>query len=122
MSEFVVRTKAKDRHTDEFVVELPHQCGAWVVAWEDSKESAAASLRTFIEEATAALAELENLQPCQHEWRFERDDVGNSGVRHLLYCTKCKDFVWDLVTPMSPEEAQEERRFRIHGVRRPIAQ
>ena len=48
--------------TDDWVVELPHQCDAWSIAGEDGEgvahAEAVASLEAFIAEAQEALAAL----------------------------------------------------------------
>lgn len=46
-----------------YVVQLPHQCDAWQIAWHADKAAAITQLEKFIAEAQVALTRLRELSP-----------------------------------------------------------
>lgn len=99
MSDFTVSVHpmvCDDRETveDVYEVSLPHQCDEWVVAWGD-RHKTTVTLREFIGQAQVALAELEKLEPCPHQWHDEgKRDTNNAGTCGLFKCEHCKAVVW----------------------------
>jgi len=61
-------------------VSLPHQCGGWMIAEEQTKDAAIRKLSGFVAEASAALEALETIDEDQHVeyqdgewWRYDTD-------------------------------------------------